>query len=490
MRLAFQELGPTFIKLGQLIANRPDLFPAEYVDEFGKLESRVEPVDFTEIHQKLARSLGRDPDECFAEIDSTPLATASIAQIHRARLHDGTEVILKVQKPGTRQIVERDLEILSIVAQALSGNEELEYLDLSGLVAEIERAFERELNYTFERNALERVRANFADDPTLVVPRTYSEFSSKTLLVMEYLDGISLRDATVTPAEGERIARECARILFEMIFRDGYFHGDPHASNIMLLTDGRLAWVDFGSMGLLTDEMRLRLVKLLRAMTKRNYDAVARQVLKLGRPKGELSIFEFSVDIATRIDPFFGLTVDELDVSDVFTTILELARDHRVQIAPNFITMTRCLVLIEGVTSLLSPGFNTMAEVEPLVRKHLLERYRPDRLAEDTAERIYDTLSAVAEYPAHISEILRRLAQGKLQVDTHLQGLEQFSRRAESNTNHIVQALIVSSLLVSSSLVMLTEVGPVIWGVPVLGLLGYTGAGLLGFWMVISIIRR
>lgn len=490
LRMAFQELGPIFIKLGQIIASRPDLFPEVLVAEFAKLESRVDPVPFPAIKAVLEEDYGRDPTKLFRDIEEKPLASASIAQIHRARTLEGDEVILKVQKPGVLKIIERDMDIFSLVAHALSNIEGLQSIDPEGLAGEVKRSLERELNFSFERNALDRVRENFKDDDVLVVPRTYPELSTHRILVMEYLDGTPLRQHEPKGDEGADIARECSRILFQMVFRDGYFHGDPHPSNILVLPGGKLGWIDFGSMGLFTAEMRARLVKLLRALLKRDYTAVARVVLRLGRSRSDVSVFDFSQDLASRLDPYFGLTLQEVDLAALLSTVLNLARDHGVSIAPGFILMTRCLVLMEGVTHKLDPNFNTMSEMTPLVRKYLLERYRPDHMAKDLEEKLRELAGTLWEYPHHTGEILRKMAQGRFHVESHLEGLNRFGKRMETSSIRIVEALIVSALLVSSSMLINSEIGPSIWGFSAVGLTGYVIAGLIATRILFSIIRK
>ncbi|MCA8961261.1 MAG: AarF/ABC1/UbiB kinase family protein, partial [Planctomycetes bacterium] len=354
MRLAFQELGPIFIKLGQLIANRPDLFPQAYVDEFAQLEDRVEPVPFDKIRGVIEEELGAPIEEVFLEVSEKPLASASLAQVHCATTRSGDAVILKVQKPGLQKVIESDLEILGLVAEALAQIGGLGEFDPEGIVAEVARTVEREVDFNFERHAIERVRQNFDGDPVLVVPQTYPALSTKRVLTQERLLGTALRrlDSASLPAEERRrVARECSRILFEMVFRDGYFHADPHASNIMLLHDGRVGFIDFGSMGVFGEELRHRLVKLMRVLIERDFNGVAREVLRIGRPHGgEFHFFHFSQDLASRLDPYFGLSLSETDVPALFATVMSIAREYRIAIVPGFVTMTRCLALMEGVT--------------------------------------------------------------------------------------------------------------------------------------------
>ena len=264
LRLAFQELGPLFIKLGQLIASRPDLFPQPLVREMEKLQDSVGPVPFSEIRAAIAEELGGDPDKLFREITEEPLAAASIAQVHRAVTLEGESVIVKVQRPGIIPIIERDLEILELVGEALAGVPELKEIDPEGLAGELRRSLERELNFHFERNAMARVRRAFSKDSKVQIPRAFPELSTKRLLVMEYIEGTPLSRAEVGPAEGRELARTCARVLFQMILRDGHFHADPHGGNLLRTPDGRVAWIDFGSMGLFTKDLpvfypRLRL---------------------------------------------------------------------------------------------------------------------------------------------------------------------------------------------------------------------------------------
>ncbi len=490
LRLAFQELGPLFIKLGQLIASRSDIFPAVIVEEMEKLHDRVEAVPFDRIRAALVDELGCDPDTCFQSIDETPLAAASIAQVHRAVTLEGESVILKVQRPGIVPVIERDMEILRLVSEALAQIPELADLDPEGLAAELRRALERELNFHFERNAMERVRAAFKGDPTVVIPRTWRKLSTRRLLVMEHIEGDPLSRAKIDPEDGRRIARDCSRALFQMILRDGHFHADPHPANLILTADGTVAWVDFGSMGLFTQELRTQLVRMLRSIVGRDYAALSRQVLRIGQPREDISFFEFSQDLASRLDPYFGLTLGEIDFPHLLCELLDLARDHKISIAPGLIVMTRCLVLMEGLGLRLDPDFNTAEELEPMLRKLVEEQLRPDRLIRDVGEQMIDNVVAIAEYPQHFGEILRKLAQGRLRVDTHLQGLDRFSRRFEASSNRIVEALIVSALLVSSSLVMDLSVGPKLWDVSAIGLAGYVFAGLIGVRILVSMFQR
>lgn len=490
LRLAFQDLGPLFIKLGQLIASRPDVFPAQLVRQMEQLQDRVEAVPFSEIRETLVAELGGDPARYFSSIDETPLAAASIAQIHRATTIDGDQVILKVQRPGILRIIERDLEILGLVAEALSGIPELTDLDPAGLAAELSRSLERELNFHFERNATDRVRAAFADDDSIYVPRTYGKLSTRSLLVLEHIEGVPLGRAELGPEDGRRIARDCARVLFRMILRDGHFHADPHPGNLILRPDGTIAWIDFGSMGLFTPELRKQLVRMLRSIVSRDYTALSRQVLRIGHPRGEISFFEFSQDVANRLDPYFGMTLEEVDFPHLLDEVLDLARDHKITIAPGLVVMTRCLILMEGLGMRLDPDFNTSEELQPMLRKLAEQQMRPDRIARDVGAHLYDSAMAISEYPQQFGEILRKVAGGRLRVDTHLQGLERLGKRFESSSNRIVQALIVSSLLVSSSLVMDLDAGPDVWGVPAIGLIGYLFAGLLGVRILWSMIGR
>lgn len=493
LRLAFQDLGPIFIKLGQLIANRPDLFPQPMVDEFLQLQDNVDPIPYEQIEAVITEALGGPTRVFFREVDPIPLAAASLAQVHRATTFDGDEVILKVQKPGLRKVMDSDLEILELVAQALAKIEGLGTFDPAGVVAEVRRSLERELNFNFERNAIERVRKSFGDDPAIVIPKIYPRLSTDRVLVQEFLVGRAITHCDpkeLGMVETNRIAREYSRVLFQMIFRDGFFHADPHGSNILLLEGGKLGWIDFGSTGLFTDEMRHRLVMLLRALLTRDFRQTAREVVKLGRPIDEVHMFEFSQDLATRIDPYFGLTVEETNVPALLSTVLDLARDYRIVIPPSFVVMTRCLILMQGLTRRIAPEFDAAAELEPLVRAFMKDRYRPDRLAEEAWDEITDFVRSLREYPRQFSEILRKASEGRLKVDTGLKDLNKLQRTVDIGTNRLTLALVVSALLVSSSMVLNYDVGPQIAGVPALGLIGYLFSALVGLRIVFAMMKH
>ena len=472
-----------------MLASRPDVFPPELVQEMSKLRQDVDPLPFDEIRQTIEEELGSGYLDHFRQIDEIPIASASIAQVHRGVTLDGKSVVLKVQKPRARKQIEGDLALVDIFAEALSSQFGLKGLDPEGIARELHHWLERELNFSFERNSMDRVRASFTDDPSVVIPRTRPELCSDRLLVMDYLDGTTIASSDLDPVEGKRVAEECSRVLFTMIFRHGFFHADPHPSNLLLLENGQIAWVDFGSMGFLTRELRLILVRMLRALVKREYPEFARLVLRLAPSSENIDRFTFTEELATRIDPYLGLELHEIRLPDLLQSLLGMARDHRMEFSPGFIGMTRCLILMEGLAREIDPKFEISGVIEPLLRELVEEEIGPDRLLRLAGERFLDGISVAAEYPEQFGEALRRVARGRVRVETRLEGIDHLGKRIERSSGMIVQALVVSALLISSSLVMRVEVGPMLWGVPAIGLIGYLFAGIIGIGILWGLMR-
>ncbi len=456
LRLALQDLGPLYIKLGQLISSRPDIFPPHLVKEMERLRDDVDPIPFEEIKEVLENSLGKKITECFRQVEEQPIASASIAQVYRGITLDGHRVAIKVRKPGIEKLNQRDMGLLDQFAEALARQPESGGFDPHGVVRELRHALENEINFNFERNAIDRIRVAFSDSDEIYIPGTYGAVSSREVLVMDWVDGVPIGRADLDEKQRRKVVRMCARSLFTMIFRHGQFHGDPHPSNIILRPDGRLCWIDFGLTGLLTKELRWRLSKMLRALVERDYEELAQQVLHVGYCHGDADTFALTQSIANRLDPYVGLQLSDVDLPALLKNIIDISTEHRIEIAPGFVRMTRSLVLLEGLTEKLDPGFDTTSELEPLLIE-LMQEQGTEGILRRTADQTIDGIETLGELPELLSDALRRATRGRLRVESEIVGMDRLSRRIDGSSRRIVEGVLTSSLLICAVILFVSE---------------------------------
>ncbi|MEC9475431.1 MAG: AarF/UbiB family protein [Planctomycetota bacterium] len=457
LRLALQDLGPLYIKLGQLIASRPDIFPHHLVREMERLRDDVDPIPFDQIKVVLEESLGRKISECFRQIDEQPVASASIAQVYRGMTLDGHRVAIKIRKPGIEKLISRDLGLLDQFAEALARQPESGGFDPHGVVRELRHALDNEINFNFERNSIDRIRLAFSGDEEMLIPNTYGSVSSREVLVMDWIDGVPLGRAELKEDQRREVVRSCARSLFTMIFRHGQFHGDPHPSNIILQPDGRLCWIDFGLTGLLTKELRWRLSKMLKALVERDYEELSQQVLHVGYCHGDADSFALTQSIANRLDPYVGLKISDVDLPALLKSIIDIATEHRIEIAPGFVRMTRSLVLLEGLTEKLDPGFDTASELEPLLIELMREQVSAESVIRRAADQTIDGIETLGELPDLVSDALRKATRGRLRVESEIVGLDRLSKRIDLSSRRLVEGILTSALLICSVILFVSS---------------------------------
>ncbi|MDE0960556.1 MAG: AarF/UbiB family protein, partial [Planctomycetota bacterium] len=382
---------------------------------------------------------------------------ASIAQVYKGMTLDGHRVAIKVRKPGIEKLLEQDMGLLDLFAEALAKEPESGGFDPSGVVEELKQALETEVNFNFERNAIDRIRNSFEGDPEVLIPATYPAVSNREVLVMDWVDGISIGRIEVSGEEGHRIAQICARSLFKMIFIHGQFHGDPHPSNLILTPAGKVAWIDFGLTGLLTQELRMRLSRMLKALVSRNYEDLAQQVLHVGYCHGDADSFALTQSIANRLDPYVGLKLSEVDLPALLKCIIEIATEHRIEIASGFVRMTRSLVLLEGLTEKLDPGFDTASELEPMLVDLMQEKASPEQLLRRTADQTIDNIEMLADLPELISEALRKATRGRMRVESEIVGLDRLARRIDGAGRRVVDSVLAAAGMICATMLYATD---------------------------------
>jgi ubiquinone biosynthesis protein len=493
VRLALEELGPTFIKLGQVLSMRPFLIPPEYVAELTKLQDDVSAIGFDKVNGVIQEDLGSPAEELFQDIDRNPLASASLAQVHRARTLDEQEVIVKVQRPGVRDVILEDMSILRDLAHLLVKHiSESRRYDPVGIVDELDRTTQREVDFINEARSMEIFARNFAREETVHVPKVYWELSSSKVLTTEWIDGLKISELARFDELGldrRVIARNGGRALLKQIFEDGFFHADPHPGNIFVLPGNVIAPVDFGMMGRLSPGMMAQLSELLVAIFQRNVDELGRLYLEMGIIDEKVDLTGFKLHLADLVDKYTGIPLNRVDMRSVVEDLFQISHRFQVRIRSEFMLLGRALGTYEEVGRKLDPEYNFLSEAEPFVRKMLWRRFDPQRILRELLQTGRDFHRLLSLMPQELGSILRKVRQGELALEFRHMGLDRLITELDRSSNRISFSLVIAALIVGSSLIMRLEVGPFLFGYSILGIAGFLFAGLLGLWLVIAILR-
>lgn len=424
VRAALQDLGPTFVKLGQVLSTRPDIVPAEYLEQLRHLQDDVEAVPFEEVRAAIESATGRPLPDAFAELDPTPVAAASVAQVHRGRLYDGEEVAVKVLRPAVRDVVRADIGVMDLLARRLEAAfAEARALNLVAMVREFDRAMRRELDLRNEARNLRRFRAMFAGRTDVHVPAVIAELSSREVLVMEFVHGERITDAAEKMDAGQRetLVRTCFDVLFTMVLREGVFHGDLHPGNVKITTDGALAIYDFGMVGRLPQPMRERVVDLLLALSQRDDQAVADAFHDMAVRTRPVSLREFSADVSELLDGAFAdRTVAELELGSLLGQLGEIGARHGMRVPAEYAMVIKAALTVEGLGKALAPDVDPIEIARPYVTEALRVRYSPERLGTEAARTLISMSRVVRELPPTVQEMLRAVEGGRARFGVDL----------------------------------------------------------------------
>ncbi|HKH10326.1 MAG TPA: AarF/UbiB family protein [Rubrobacter sp.] len=495
MRRSLDDLGPTFVKFGQVLSTRSDVFPEGILSELQKLQDTARPMPAGRAQAILERELGAPVGEVFSDFDPVPLGSASIGQVHRAVLRSGEVVAVKVQRPEAPGRVAADLELMREFADFVDRRFAQKVLvDARGLVAEFEVVVRRELDYTAEAQNARRFAANFAGTP-VIIPAVYREFSTSKVLTMEFVVGTRFRDIRpllMAPAERRRVASMGADAIFKMAFEDGFFHGDPHPSNLLLTPEGDLALLDFGMVGFMSQGDIEALSRLFIAVIQRDASAALRALEGLGVRYATEVRGELVREIREFLNKYAGLSVGEVTLGQALSELIGLARRYRVRMPPVFPLLTKALVTAEGLARSIDPTINVYEVARPYARRLLSQRYRPHALAESAAERSLEYARYVEEAPEQIHQLLGELSDGELEVQLMHSGLDDLIGSVDVLANRLVFAVVTAALLVGSSMLGAFDVGgpriPLL-GVPVIAFVGFTMALALASLLFVIIYR-
>lgn len=496
VRRALEELGPTFVKLGQILATRVDLFSQDWIAEFSKLQDAAPAAPFEDIRAQLSEDLGEEPETAFASLDHEPLAAASLAQVHRARLNDGTEVVLKIRRPGIRHIVESDLRLLARLADILySEAPDLRRYRPQEVVREFTLSLRREMDFAAECRNAERIATNFAGDADIVVPGIHWEWSGERLNVQDYIDGIPGSDLPAVDLAGldrKILARRGSGAVLKMMLEDGLFHADPHPGNVFYLPGNRLALIDFGMIGRLSESRRFEVARLMHGMVTSDTDAVV-DVLLDWRDDEESEIMVNPSRLRNEIDAFVdqykGLPLKRLDLGNMLSDLVTILRENQLVLPTDLSLMIKAFITLEGMGRQLDPDFDISAEAAPFLQRVMLAHQSPTALAKRSLRTMSGAVDMLAGLPQDASQLLRAARRGKLRVEVDVVPLKRFGDRIDRATSRLTIGIVTASLIIGSSIVMTVASDSVFGGLPTWGLLGFIGAVFGGIWLLISIRR-
>jgi ubiquinone biosynthesis protein len=493
LRLAMEELGPTFVKLGQVLSTRPDLIPQAYTDEFSLLQDKVPSEKASVIREQVQNELGYPAEELFAEFSTEPIAAASIAQVHRAKLKSGEDVVVKIQRPAIANTIETDIDILMGLAYLVENHLPAELIiDPIAIVREFRRIIYRELDFTREAHTIDRFTANFEGDKTVFIPQVHWDYTGPTVLTMSYVDGIKvsefqkLRDENFDLPE---IARNGADSFLKQVLDFGLFHGDPHPGNIFILPNNVICMLDYGMVGHLDDSLKYHLLDLILGVVERDTDRIVSQLLYSGDISDETDRKQLKRDLAEFIDDYHEVPLQNLNTGKLMAQFIEILQQHRIKFPPDLILLGKALVSMEGVGRQLDPDFNMVDHLRPFMERLIKDRLSPGNVSREALRMGQSYVQLMRSLPADIKEFITRINRNKFKIDLEHRGLEKLITDLDRSSNRLSFSLLIGAIIVGSSLVMQTDKGPQFFGFPVLGLLGYTIAGFLGLGLAIAILR-
>ena len=497
LRIAFGELGPSFIKLAQILSSRPDLITAQFANEFKKLQDEVPPFPVAEAKRIISEELKLPLEDIFREFKDEPVAAASIAQVHLAKLADGSEVIVKVQRPGIREQIETDITILTALARLLDRNvPESRFFNPVAIVDEFSKTLRRELDFIGEAKNCSRFKKNFDENPDIYIPRIYGELITERVLVMERIEGVRIDDIPGITALGldrKRLVKVSVDAYFKMILEDGFFHADPHPGNLLAMPSGMLAFVDFGIVGRVTPEMKATMAKTFLALIHRDFDKLIDQYVELGYVPEDIDLDrfrrEFKTDLLYYLEPLYGLTLQEINFAQYLDVITHLALKHRMQIPSDLLLINKAMLIMENIGRELDPSFDFIAFAEPYALRLAREKLSPSRFFEHGAKGLEELGDFVLLFPKQIKRIIRKILKDDIHIKlTHI-GLDRLITDMDRSSNRITFGMIISAILLGSAIMQSTGAGIQIFGMSVLGLLSFGLAFLMGIWLIISIIK-
>lgn len=492
-RTILEELGPTFIKFGQILSTRPDIISAEYVYEFSKLQDSVKPLPYDVIREQIEKELDAPLEDVFEYIKETPLASASIGQVHRGQLKDGTDVAVKVQKPDIERIVRLDLEIMRNLAHRVGSlAAQRSPYEPEEIVEEFSKAIRKELDYTLEASNAEKFYQEFKNEPSVRIPRIYRSHSTKRLLVMEFIAGRKvldiLEDESYTAGERAHIAKIGADALFKMIFTHGFFHADPHPANIFVIDAKTISFLDFGITGRINNRMKRELVDLILAVLGRDADKVADTIIAITNAE-DVSRDDLIWEIEDLIENYYGQTLDNINMGQFIQDLTAVSKRYGIKMPKYYTLLGKSILMIEGIGRQLDPDFNAVEYTKPYVKEMIRQRMNPVNMAKRWYESVAQAGDLLLDMPKRIDSILSRTSKRGFKVGVDRDTTECLTHSFERSVNRLSFAIVSASMVLASSVLFHAEIGPHWQELPILGLLLFLISFVFGVSLIHAIFK-
>ncbi len=492
LRRVLEELGPTFIKMGQILSTRVDLFPPAYIAEFEKLQDQAPAIEFSRLLPQLEEDLGGKLDEVFSEVDKTPLAVASLAQVHRAVLLDGTQVVLKIRRPGIRRTIEADLRLLNRLVDVMEDEDsELQRYHPREVIRQFTQSLRRELDFAAECRNAERIAENFQENPNIVIPKVYWEWTGERLNVQEYISGISGKNIDQLEAAGlsrKLLAERGTEAILKMIMEDGFFHADPHPGNVIYLSGNRLAFLDFGMVGRLSENRREQVVSFLYGMLNHMPERVV-EILEDWSDVIQTDEQALAVEIEAFVDQYSALAIKDLNLPLMMGDLMSILRDHHLSLPPDLALLIKAYITLDGFGRHLDPDFQTLEFATPYVQKLMIERYKPDAIARRGWRNLMNMADMLAGFPKEMHHLLRATRKGLIPVEISVKRMDAHVDKIDRAVSRLTMGIVTAALIIGTSIMMTVKGGPEIMGLPAFGFFGYIFAALGGVWLLFSIWR-
>jgi ubiquinone biosynthesis protein len=485
LRKALEKLGPTFIKFGQTLSLRPDILPIEYMVELEKMQDQVPPVSIKQVNEVIRKSFGKNVKEIFSSFDTKPIASASLAQVHKAKLKNGKIVAVKIQRPGIEELMRKDMEILLVLAHWLDKHKVAEHIPFTTIVEEFKRWTLRELNFHYEAINLTLVRNNFKAANDIVIPYVYSSYSNSHVLTTELIEGVPLHNIhKFSKIKCRNTLKKAYNAMLQMVFVHGFFHADPHPGNILVLTGQKVAFVDFGIVGRFDQKLRRIILHLFEAILENDTGRVVALLVELGTPRSNLDLSNLRVDLNDMLDQVRLEKIKEINISDLLEDAVGTLHRHKIHIPIDFVLFAKTIITLEGIGLRYNPDFRLMAETTPLLRKIIFKEKSPQAVYRRARLHAREYKSLLDKAPEYLSETFRRISRGKLEIEIVPKEFKDLQIELEHGAGNIAIGLMTAALIVASALIMQVTGAPQTFGIPTISFFGFLFSAVLGIWLI------
>ncbi|MEZ4705450.1 MAG: AarF/UbiB family protein [Bdellovibrionota bacterium] len=491
--LAFEELGPTFIKLGQMLSTRPDVVGYKAAKAFHRLKDRVESIDFSIIKKTVENEFESGMENLFLHFDEKPIASASISQVHGATLHDGRNVVVKVQKPRVTQLIETDLSILYYFAKlAEKSSPDFSSMKPVEIVNEFSTLMRDAVDFIEEAKNTQIISKNFENNPQVLIPEVYWEFSSKRILTLERIEGTSLTNLDQLKRKGldlKKICRIGTDAFFQQIFMDGFFHTDLHEGNLMVLSEDKIAFLDFGEIGKLGSNAQRSLAHLFIALCSHDYYSLAREYVELSQGAYPVDFEKFADDLEKQLKPLHQQSLSQINLGKTLAQAAHIARQYNIDLPRDLILVGRVVLAVENMIHQLHPEFDLLKESGSYAQKFSQKNFSPQRMGQEIFWNFKDVNRLMKELPSQFRYVLKKFSHNEIKIGLSIDDLSHLINELDRASNRLAFSLIIAGLIIGSSILTFTDKGPKYFTIPVIGIAGYILAGVFGLGLIISMIR-